>query len=127
MKSPNRIPHSPAQKSGLYISGDFKETGAPTPNRPLSPNLNRSWLKRTTASAPITPAAKQIAARCIRVKLFSIMIKTPFNYLSVPPVGSGLHFHDDFQFDRRTEWKARGTKDNARRDGLFAEDISKQL
>src|ERR1700752_2380115 len=42
-------------------------------------------------------------------------------------VGSGLHFQDDFQFDRRTEWKARDTKDQARRDSLFAEDVSKQL
>src|SRR5262249_22241775 len=42
-------------------------------------------------------------------------------------VGLGLHFQDDFQFDRRTEWKARDTKDKARREGLFAEDISEQL
>src|SRR5450432_4191805 len=40
---------------------------------------------------------------------------------------SRLHFQDDFQFDRRTEWKAGDTKDKARRDGLFAEDVSKQL
>jgi hypothetical protein len=30
------------------------------------------------------------------------------------PVASGLHFQDDFQFDRRTERKARDTKDKAR-------------
>jgi len=42
-------------------------------------------------------------------------------------VGSVLHFQDDFQLYRRTEWKARNTKDKALRDGLFAEDISKQL
>ena len=41
--------------------------------------------------------------------------------------GSRLHFQYDFQFDRRTEGKARDTNDQARRDGLFAEDISKQL
>src|SRR5262249_17735439 len=40
---------------------------------------------------------------------------------------SGRHFQDDFQFDGRTEWKTRDTKDEARRDGLVAEDISKQL
>jgi hypothetical protein len=43
------------------------------------------------------------------------------------PIGSGLHFQDDCQFDGRTEWKARDTKDKARRDRLLAEDISKQL
>jgi hypothetical protein len=43
------------------------------------------------------------------------------------PVGSGPHFQDDFQFDRRTEWQARDTKDKARRDGLVAEDISNRL
>src|ERR1035438_1439753 len=64
-KSPNGIPHSPPPKSGLYISGDFKETGAFTPNVALSPNSNRTWMKRTTANAPTTPAAKQIAIRCI--------------------------------------------------------------
>jgi RNA polymerase sigma-70 factor (ECF subfamily) len=42
-------------------------------------------------------------------------------------VESGLHFQDDFQFDRRAEWQARNTKDKARRDGFFTEDISKQL
>ena len=30
------------------------------------------WLKRTTASAPTTPAAKQIATRCIRVRFVRI-------------------------------------------------------
>ena len=39
----------------------------------------------------------------------------------------GLHFEDDFQLDRRPEWKTRGTKDEVRRESLFAEDISKQL
>jgi hypothetical protein len=43
------------------ISGDFKETAAFTPSFSLSPMANRMWLKTTTASAPITPAAKQIA------------------------------------------------------------------
>src|SRR5262249_12165845 len=42
-------------------------------------------------------------------------------------VGSGLHFQDDFQFHGRTEWQARHTNDKARRDGLFAEDVSEQL
>src|SRR5437899_11506222 len=55
MNSPNRLPHSPPQKSGLYISGDFKETGAVTPSVALTPNRNSAWLKRTTATAPITP------------------------------------------------------------------------
>ena len=36
-------------------------------------------------------------------------------------------FEDDFQFDRRTEGKARDAEDEARGDGLFAEDIPKQL
>jgi len=57
------MPHSPPQKSGLYISGDFKETGALTPRVALTPNQNSAWPKRTTATAPITPAAKQIATR----------------------------------------------------------------
>src|SRR5262245_2069092 len=65
INSPNKTPHSPPQKSGLYISGDFKETGALTPRAPLSPSPNRMWLKRTTATAPITPAAKQIATSCL--------------------------------------------------------------
>ena len=39
----------------------------------------------------------------------------------------GLHFDDDFQFDRRAEWKARDANDKARRDGLIAEDIAEQL
>src|SRR5256885_13215594 len=46
---------------------------------------------------------------------------------SSSPVASGLHFQDDFQFDRRTEWQARDTKDKTRRVRLFAEDIAKQL
>ena len=41
----------------------------------LLPSANRMWLKRTTAIAPIAPAAKQIAARCI-----TVMVKTPFHY-----------------------------------------------
>src|SRR5260370_31752491 len=49
------------------------------------------------------------------------------SFASKSPVGSGLHFEDDFQFDRRTEWKARDSKDKPRRDGLFAENIPKQL
>ena len=40
------------------------------------------------------------------------------------PVGSGLHFEDDFQFHRRTEWQTGNTKDKARRDGLFTECVS---
>src|SRR6267142_6723189 len=60
MNSPNRAPHSPPQKSGLYMSGDFRETGAFTPSFSLSPNPNKIWLKTTTANAPMTPAAKQI-------------------------------------------------------------------
>src|SRR5207249_2266638 len=42
-------------------------------------------------------------------------------------LGSGFHIQDDFQFDRRTEWQARNTNDKARRDRLFAENISEQL
>src|SRR5262245_9296692 len=44
-----------------------------------------------------------------------------------PTIGSGFHFQDHFQFDRGAERQARNTKDKARRNGLFAEDISKQL
>src|SRR5260370_9850534 len=54
------------------MSGDFRETGSFTPSVALSPNPNRTWLKRTTASPPMTPAAKQIAIRCITVELHSI-------------------------------------------------------
>ena len=71
---------SPAQKSGLYISGDFKETGAFTPNVTLSPTPNRIWLKRTTATSPMTPAAKQAATRRIKVKPSSIEFK-PFSVM----------------------------------------------
>src|SRR5882724_13575612 len=49
------------------------------------------------------------------------------SFASKSPVGSGLHFQDDFQFDRRTEWKARDPQDQTRRDGLLAEDVSKHL
>src|SRR5215469_2482071 len=47
------------------MSGDFRETGSLTPSVALTPNANRRWLKRTTASPPTTPAAKQMATRCI--------------------------------------------------------------
>jgi hypothetical protein len=47
--------------------------------------------------------------------------------LVLPTVGSGLHFEDDFEFDRRTKWKSRHTTDEARRDGLVAEDAANQL
>src|ERR671918_3170773 len=76
IKSPSGIPHSPPQKSGLYMSGDFKETGAFTPSVALSPNANSRWLKRTTASPPITPAAKQIATRCLSVNPFPITFES---------------------------------------------------
>src|SRR5262245_63482343 len=46
------------------MSGDLSETGSLTPSFWPSPNPNRTWLKRTTASAPITPAVKQIATSC---------------------------------------------------------------
>src|SRR2546421_259027 len=69
------------------MSGDFRETGSLTPRLALSPNANRTWLKRTTANPPMTPAAKQIATRCVRVKRLSItfkacvvMTKAPFHY-----------------------------------------------
>ena len=55
IKIPNRIPHSPAQKSGVYIPGGLKDIGAFTPNSAQSPNSKRRWLKRTTASPPVTP------------------------------------------------------------------------
>ena len=42
MRSPNGMPHSPPQKSGLYISGDFKGIGAFTPSAELIPNPNRT-------------------------------------------------------------------------------------
>jgi hypothetical protein len=42
IKSPNRIPHNPPQKSGLYISGDFNEAGAFTPRASLIPNPKRT-------------------------------------------------------------------------------------
>ncbi len=42
IKSPSGIPHSPPQKSGLYISGAFKETGSFTPSVALSHNSNRT-------------------------------------------------------------------------------------
>src|SRR5262249_34943015 len=61
--------------------------------------------------------------------LAAVILRDHVIYLresSSSPVGSGLHFQDDFQFDRRTEWQARNTKDKARRDGPFAEDVSKQ-
>jgi len=37
------------------MSGDFNET-VPYASVPLSPSPNRTWLKRTTAAAPIAPA-----------------------------------------------------------------------
>src|SRR5262245_15130773 len=73
------------------MSGDFRGTGSFTPSVALSPDANRRWLKRTTASPPIAPAAKQIATRCITViprsvsfhsfsVMFVSMTKTPFDY-----------------------------------------------
>src|SRR4026209_702548 len=76
MNSPNRKPHSPPQKSGLYMSGDFKEAWAVHPSAALSPDQYSTWLKRTTATAPITPAAKQIAARWPTVKALVIVFKS---------------------------------------------------
>src|SRR5437867_1730341 len=65
------------------MSGDFKETGAFAPSFSPSPNPNRMWLKRTTASALTTPAAKQIASRratvilpCITCKSCSVTFKS---------------------------------------------------
>src|SRR5437773_1047778 len=92
------MPHSPPQKSGLYISGDFKEIGAVTPSFALSPNPNKMWLKTTTAMAPATPAAKQIAIRCNTVKspactfrLFSITFNAfSVIYLPQAEIGSAI-------------------------------------
>lgn len=42
-------------------------------------------------------------------------------------MASGLHFQNDFQLDRRTEWEARDAKDETRGDDLFANDISRQF
>src|SRR5262245_7860879 len=54
------------------MSGDFNDTGSVTPSFALTPDANSTWLNRTTASAPITPAAKQIATCC-----FTVTVKTP--------------------------------------------------
>src|SRR5688572_20739361 len=93
MRSPNGIPHSPAQKSGLYISGDFRETGSFIPSVALTPNANRRWLKKTTASPPITPAAKQIATLCIRVNPLPIMFDRHSGILAAAARGQVLHCH----------------------------------
>jgi hypothetical protein len=102
IKRPNRIPHSPAQKSGLYIPGGLKDIGAFTPKAMLSPNSKKRWLQRTTASPPITPAVKQIAVRCISVKPFRITFKPPLFILSRSPVGL-VHF--TYCFHSRFAWQ----------------------
>src|SRR6516165_2641314 len=56
----------------------------------------------------------------------AVHVTTP-NIPARPDSSSGLDFQDHLQFDRRTERKACNTKDEARRDGLLAEDIAKQL
>src|SRR5581483_657598 len=78
------MPHKPPQNRGRYTSGDFIETGALTPSAWLSPMPNRIWLKSTTASAPITPAAKQIAARWLTVKTAGIAPRS-FSVVDVSP------------------------------------------
>ncbi len=55
IKSPNGIPHSPPQKSGLYISGDFKETGAFTPSAALSPNAKQDVAEKDHGQCAYNP------------------------------------------------------------------------
>src|SRR5436190_8401408 len=72
------------------MAGLSKETGALTPWVTLGPSRNSAWLKRTTATAPITPAANPIAARWLTVKALFIVFKsfsivlTSLRCLSVP-------------------------------------------
>jgi hypothetical protein len=62
---------------------------------------------------------------------FQTLLKTTYRCLQgkrtllAAPLCS--HLENDFQLDRGAEWKACYAKDKARRDGLVAEDISKQL
>src|SRR5262245_17280046 len=84
--------------------------------------LSRIW----SAVSPIVLAMAEWAATQQSLAL-AWPTASPAAPASWRTAGSVLHFQDDFQFDRRTEWQARNTKDKARRDGLVAEDISKQL
>ncbi len=124
IKSPNGIPHSPPQKSGLYISGGFRDIGAFTPNVALSPNSNRTRPKRTTASPPITPAAKQIATRCASVKPFSITFKTLLlNYTarkSAGPPGKPIAVKKSLRIDIKGDfdilWTWHGNRESSLRE-----------
>src|SRR5262245_19021565 len=60
------------------MSGDLSKIGSLTPSFCASPTANSPWLKSTTASAPTTPAAKQIATCCV-----TVMMKPP----SLPVAG----------------------------------------
>jgi len=84
------MPHNPPQNSGLYTPGGSKDAGKGIGLFGAGQNQETTWLKRSTASAPITPAAKQMASRWLSVvecELSSVGLVSPFvavRLLSIP-------------------------------------------